>query len=389
MSNDQVLEVLHVSLIKSYNKHRKCVFSNRDEIGFLSEWVAYYQMHGFDHIMVFDDQSIDDGLKELEPWIKTGFVSIHTNWTTDSLRVNPGFMKNEFKKAMTMKALLESNCKQAALSWGYDFFVSLDIDEYLIPLVQGVTAVDALVHWANTTQRSVYCVSKNNFQSSPHILEPINLLTIEAYQMRMKHTAKMNYYTSVSPKCAYQLNGPTFAVNTSQYIAECCHFHGCQGWDFRANSRICTENHKQEHWRLSGKGKKWLDAFVINHYSRSVEKFGLKSKTWKTSTGEAKAGETAMQAATSYDVPKFLSRSVGWHHDPIAVRYACQLREVLRNVTGESPYLRPGDVWYRNPEYGRHVSDPDKRGRYGRPNPEGFRYPVKNPYNYHGNKMGE
>ena len=96
-----------------------------------------------------------------------------------------------------------------------------------------------------------------------------------------------------------------------------------------------------------------------------------------------------MQAATSYDVPKFLSRSVGWHHDPIAVRYACQLREVLRNVTGESPYLRPGDVWYRNPEYGRHVSDPDKRGRYGRPNPEGFRYPVKNPYNYHGNKMGE
>jgi hypothetical protein len=376
-------------LIKSITYRCRAFQCDRDEIGFLSEWVAYYQMHGFSHIMIFDDSSIDGGLKELEPWMKSGFVTVVANWTTDTLRVNPAFMRNDFKKAMTMKALLESNCKQQALEWGYDFFVSLDIDEYLIPTVPGVTAVDALLNWANTTQRSVYCISKNNFQSSPHLLEPINLLTIEAYQMRMKQTSKMNYYTSVSPKCAYQLNGPKFAANTSQYIAECCHFHGCQGWDFRADSRICTDNHKQENWRLSGKGHKWIDAFIINHYSRSLEKYGLKAKTWKTSTGEAKAGETALQAATSYDVPKFLSRSVGWQHDTVALRYSCQLREVLQNTTGESPYLRPGDIWYRNPEYGKLIADPDKRGRYGRPNPEGFRYAVKNPYNYHGNKLGE
>ena len=48
----------------------------RDEEGFLSEWVAYYQMHGFDHIMLFDDGSTDRSLDEVQPWITTGFVSV-------------------------------------------------------------------------------------------------------------------------------------------------------------------------------------------------------------------------------------------------------------------------------------------------------------------------
>ncbi|KAJ1436486.1 hypothetical protein B484DRAFT_428599 [Ochromonadaceae sp. CCMP2298] len=279
----------------------------RDEQGFLSEWVAYYQMHGFDHIMVFDDQSVDS-LEELSPWVQSGFVSLHSNWTLESLRVSPAFQKNAFKRAMTVKALLEADCKQAALRWGYDFYVSLDIDEYLIPLTKGATIVDTLLQWANGTQRSVYCIPKYNYASTPHILEPVNLLTIEAYQSRMKQLAKMNYYTSVSPKCAYQLNGPQFAENTSQYIAECCHFHGCQGWDFRAGGSICTENHKQEQYRLSGKGRRWMDLFIINHYARSLEKFGMKSR-WKTSTGEVKSGESMEDVAKSYDIPKFLSRN--------------------------------------------------------------------------------
>jgi hypothetical protein len=61
-----------------------------------------------------------------------------------------------------------------------------------------------------------------------------------------------------------------------------------QGWDFRDGGVICTQNHKAEQIRLNGKGRKWLDLFVINHYSRSLEKYGLKSKTWKTSTGEVR-----------------------------------------------------------------------------------------------------
>lgn len=353
----------------------------RDEEGFLSEWVAYYQMHGFDHFFIFDDSSVDNGLEELRPWINAGMVTVRSNWTLETLNVNHAFRRNEFKKAMTVKALLEAECKNQAIEWGYDFYVSLDVDEYMVPLQEGVTIVDELVRWSNTTNRFIYCIDKNNYPSTPHLLEPIDLLTIEAYQTRMPLASKMNYYTSVAAKCAYRLNGAEFSANTSRYIAECCHFHGCQGWDFRQNSRFCTENHKVESWRLSGYKRKWLSLFIINHYSRSLEKFALKSKTWRTATGEVKAGESSEQAAKGYDISKFFSRSVGWQHDPIAVKYSCPLRELYFNMTGQS-YLRPGGMWYRNPEYGKTVTDADKRGRYGRPNPPGYKSPFPNPYVY-------
>lgn len=338
----------------------------RDEEGFLSEWVAYYEMHGFDHVMLFDDGSTDSSLAEVEPWIRSGFVSVYSNWTVASLNVSSAFTRNEFKKAMTVKALLERECKLQALRWGYLYFVSLDIDEYLVPNKEGETIVDELDNWFKSTKRSVYCIAKKNFQQSPHTLEPVNLLTIEAYQTRMPVISKMNYYMSVAPKCAYRLSGSDYRANSSEFIATCCHFHGCQGYDFIENSAFCTENHKNETWQLNGKGKPYFDFLEIYHYSRSIEKYAIKSKTWRTATGEVKQGETAAQAAKSYDIPKFLSRNVGWSLDrKAALRYGCQLRLHLMHRTNEWPYLRPGDSWYRNAEFGKNVNDPDKRGRYG------------------------
>jgi hypothetical protein len=336
----------------------------RDEEGFLSEWVAYYQMHGFDHIMLHNDGSSDDSLAELKPWIDSGFVSIKSNWTMESINIGGAFVRNEFKRMMTTKALLEVYCKMEAIKWGYSYFVSLDIDEYMIPKNPAVTIVDELHNWFEKTKRHMYCIGKLNFQQAPHTLEPVNLLTIEAYQTRMKHNGKMNYYTSVAAKCAYKLteNGIVANINTSTYVAKCCHFHGCVSYDFIEKDSTCRDHHKTA---IQEKGKPYYDYFDINHYSRSLEKFAIKGRTWRTSTGEVKAGENQADVAKSYDIPKFLHRSAGWFHDPTALRYNCQVREQLKLVTGNATYLRPGDFWYRNPEFGKPINDPDKRGRYG------------------------
>lgn len=77
--------------------------------------------------------------------------------------------------------MLEAICKAKAVEWGYDLHVSVDLDEYVFPLNPSVTAVDALYDFATQTNRRIDKVHKLNFQSSPHILEPVNLLTIEAY----------------------------------------------------------------------------------------------------------------------------------------------------------------------------------------------------------------
>lgn len=358
----------------------------KDEEGFLSEWVAYYQMHGFDHIMMFDDGSVDNSLVEIKPWIDSGFVSIKQNWTVESLNLHHGFRKNEFKKNMAMKALLETECKMHGISLGYDMTVSIDIDEYIIPKQIGTTVVDEMFGWFVETGRSAQCLDKLNFQEAPHTLEPVHLLTIEAYQTRMRQPRKMSYYTTVAVKCGYRLKADFFSNATSEFIAKCCHFHGCQGTDFIADSKFCTTHYGEEAVRVNGKGKKWMDPMYINHYARSLEKYAIKGKTWKTATGEIQKGESAEAAAKSYDIPKFLARNTGWYYDATALRYSCQLRDTLRNMTGENVYLRPGNIWYRNPEFGKDIIDPDKRGRYGRANAPGFKFEDGNMFHYHGKK---
>lgn len=231
-------------------------------------------------------------------------------------------------------------------------------------------------------------MKKLNFQSAPHTLEPINLLTIEAYQTRVRLHSQLNYYISVAPKCAYSLHSSEFTKNTSEFIAKCCHFHGCEDENLIEGSTFCTDNYVGEKRIVTGKGKGWYDALYMNHYSRSLEKFALKQKTWKTATNEVLPGQTASEAQFSYSIPKFFARSVGWYHDNTALRYSCQLRETLKNMTGDDIYLRPGSFWYRNPEFGRTVTDPEKRGAYGIANPPGFKFIEANTYNYHGGRQG-
>lgn len=195
----------------------------------------------------------------------------------------------------------------------------------------------------------------------------------------------MSYYTNVMPKCAYALNHTTFTKDTASYIAHCCFFHGCDGVDRTAKSTICSEGVKSGvmHGVTKGNGKGYHIG-LINHYARSLEKYAFKAKTWRTASGEGGAG-----AATKYDIVGFMVRNIGWKGDSTALRYSCQLRDLLRHMTKEEVYLRPGTIWYRNPEFGRHVSDGEKRGRYGRPNPEGFTYRDGNPYHYHGETQRE
>jgi hypothetical protein len=57
---------------------------------------------------------------------------------------------------------------------------SLDIDEYVMPSEAGSTLVDQLVKIRQATDRGAYCVEKHNFIATPHTLEPVHLLTIEA-----------------------------------------------------------------------------------------------------------------------------------------------------------------------------------------------------------------
>jgi hypothetical protein len=169
----------------------------KDEIGFLAEWTAFYEMMGFDHVIYFDHNSTSS-LAELDPWVKTGFVEIVSNWWVHELKF--GLFKNpkrRFFDMMRVKYLSEVICKQKGIELGYDVFLSADLDEFLFPSRNDWTTMDEMAEWFQDTQRRVMPLDKMNFNPTPHFLEPVNLLVIEAFVLRMKEPNKMNYYKNI------------------------------------------------------------------------------------------------------------------------------------------------------------------------------------------------
>lgn len=107
----------------------------------------------------------------------------------------------------------------------------------------------------------------------------------------------------------------------------------------------------------------------IHHYARTLEKYFLKQKTWSTAGGDR-----------GYDMYNFLDRTLGFEFDNSALQWSCQLRQLLTNRTGIEHYVRPGDSWYRNPEFGKRVDDPLKRGRGGQGDGKKLGWGEMNPY---------
>lgn len=171
----------------------------KDEVGFLSEWAAFYEMQGFDKVVFYDNNSTTP-MNELNPWNATGFVEIVRDWWAASSNWLFKKKRNKFSDMMHVKFLAEVDCKQRAAAEGYDVFMSVDLDEYVFPMVDSRTLMDDLQEWFSSTTRGVMALHKLQFNPVPHFLEPVNLLTIEAFQLRTEEEHRMNYYTNVGQR---------------------------------------------------------------------------------------------------------------------------------------------------------------------------------------------
>lgn len=356
----------------------------KDEEGFLSEFLAFYLVQGFDHFIFYDNNSsTSQSLRELDPWIANGTVTVKNAGSIKKFfhvkevikRKGAYALMRGHKSLDLLNAVTGIDCKLYGVNNGYSIYLGVDIDEYVMPKSSDKTLFDELFHWFRVTKNRITFLNKYNFPSVPHILEPVNLLTMEAYQTRYPVLQKMNYYVTTGPKLAILLSSDSElqrpSNNTMQtFLTRCCFIHGCGYFEAAAevlqiDSVNCTALFVKEYssvWRTRKRGGNWITPPVIFHYARSLEKFAMKQQTWdkKLSSGNDSVGNPQGLSLHNY-----LHRAVGHRFDDSALRWSCAVREVLRKFTGEPNYLRPGDNWYRNIEFGKFVNDPSKRGRYG------------------------
>ena len=304
----------------------------KDEAGFLAEFVAFYHVMGVDHIIFYDDNSTDTSMQELAPFISAGWASVKTNWEGYD-----GVSASTWGKQMKQKKMMERDCKLTLHSWDYDYHISVDMDEFELPIAPNVTLVDAIHNmFLANPKRGVFSVDKWQFSAHPHIFEPYDKLTIEAYQNRYHSPNRFSNKKGLMRKSVYRLRRSDYSNNTLKFVLECCTFHSCkQGplpfcWDLQKTEMVHVFNPPYP-----------KSAFQIFHYARSLEKFVSKQKTWK------------QHVNAGYGLEKYFERSHGWTFDNRALRYACQVRHVLSNMTGIRPYFRPGN-WTRKYEQGKN-----------------------------------
>ena len=109
----------------------------------------------------------------------------------------------------------------------------------------------------------------------------------------------------------FVLTHPSYTTNVTEFIATCCNFHGCQKRDIIQYSHFCRDNYDYilSTYILNKSiigSKRWSTPPRINHYSRSLEKYVLKSKTWETASGEGQ----------NYD-------EIVWVYDDMRIWYCC------------------------------------------------------------------
>ena len=224
---------------KTDKKVGVCVLA-KDEEGFLSEFVAYYVVHGIDHVIIYDDNSTDSSIKELEPWIRAGFASVRlagtwNGWLGDSAKT--------WGQQMKQKKMMERNCKMTLYDWGYHYHISVDVDEYEVPFRLNVTLADEIDRmFTQNPTRGTFNVNKLQFNALPHILEPFDKLTIEAYQNRFHGVNKFNPKKSLMQKSVYRIRSPLYSNETLKFVLECCTFHSCK----QGPIQICWELQKTE-----------------------------------------------------------------------------------------------------------------------------------------------
>ena len=66
-----------ISPREKYTKKLAAVAIAKNEAAYLKEWVEFYKKQGFDNIVLFDNDSTDDTVKVLEPYIRSGFIIYH------------------------------------------------------------------------------------------------------------------------------------------------------------------------------------------------------------------------------------------------------------------------------------------------------------------------
>jgi len=237
----------------------------KEEAESLLEWLQFHRMVGFDHFVLYDNASTDDGVARIQASRFSDHVTI-VPWP-----VRPGQIAG-YQDFITHHAAR------------FDWVAFIDIDEFihplrvdsirdLLPVYQGFSAV--LLHWLV-------------FGPSGHVARPEGWV-MENYTQRVPEQWLVNRHVKTFARCA-ELLGPGATPHTFRLRGDVCDASGRQVGNVPIQPAVCH------------------DQLVINHYfTKSREDWDAKVNRGKATTEDRKDDypatmfENVRQGATVLD----------------------------------------------------------------------------------------
>lgn len=130
-------------LVKLEKKNKKlayklaaCLFF-QNEAPYLKEWIEYHRLIGFEHFYLYNNESTDNYLEILKPYIKEGIVELHNSkGESQNQQEHATIQYSAYKKAI-VKA-------RGKVKW----LALIDADEFIVPM-QNETLLDILKDYEN------------------------------------------------------------------------------------------------------------------------------------------------------------------------------------------------------------------------------------------------
>lgn len=287
------------------------IFQN--EARFLKEWIEYHKIVGAQHFYLYNNDSQDDYLKVLQPYIDEGIVEL-VDWQA------PDFQKSGQKKAY----LDAINKTKDSVKW----LAIIDLDEYLVPKIH-----DTIPAWlAEYTNDEIGGIGINwQMFGTSHVpkIEGNRLLT-----EKLTLKASENHSENIHIK----------SIVRPIHVVEPPHVHH---FEYREGYHQINPNHEP----FLGPFSPYIttDKIQINHYWTKDEEFLYETKiprrqNWGESMESIESRVNALNQVEDTSIARFLPllrkqmfpQEVWEEYKPV------NDLDDIRNYTGRSPHVLQG-----------------------------------------------
>ncbi|MBM3198620.1 MAG: hypothetical protein FJZ58_05130 [Chlamydiae bacterium] len=223
----------------------------KDEAPYFKEWLEYYKLLGVQHFRLYNNESTDNYLEVLQPYIDAGEVTL-IDWPSDLAHLG----RDEWAWYTQLPACMDGIHHLQGVS---EWVAILDLDEFIVPLEHN----DLVSFLQDYKQYAGVLINWQNFGTSLQWEVPENKLMMEVLTLKAPVDSKYNHpVKSIVRPERVDTNSKAWCPHTWPYLSP------------------------EDKWIFPNKqpyqfGKVEISKIRINHYVHKTEEYFYYSKVAK------------------------------------------------------------------------------------------------------------